>query len=122
MEVAQEILDSLGIGSVEEMDVNQRHEIESPRSGLMDLTIEKVGENRLSVAHYYTQRGDLMSDPEIVFRIDGGVWIPVRFTQHLRVHKHDPEGLELDSFQEQWNENLRDQGFVDAAHSRRRDH
>ena len=28
---------------------------------------EQVGENQLSIAHYYEQNGDLMADPEIVF-------------------------------------------------------
>jgi len=113
MDAAKRILERLGYESVEEMAVNESHTIEV--DGYEDLTIEKVGPNRLSVAHHYIQRGDLMCDPEIVFHIDNGVWTPVRFTQHPHVHQHDPNGLELDGFVNQWSENLRHQGFVEAA-------
>lgn len=114
MDAAKTILDRLGIESIEEMTVNESHTIEV--EGYEDLTIEKVGPHRLSVAHHYVQRGDLMCDPEIVFHIDGGVWTPVRFTQHPRIHRHDEDGLpDVESFCETWSENLRRQGFVEAA-------
>jgi hypothetical protein len=36
-----------------------------------------------SVAHYYTQNGDLMSDPRMEFlRSGGGDWYPTYFEQH----------------------------------------
>lgn len=41
-----------------------------PRSGFEPLTIEWVGDNVLSMAHTYTQNGDLMDDPEIRLLID----------------------------------------------------
>ena len=113
MEAAKDILERLGIDLVEEMTVNEGYTIEV--EGYEDLTIEKIGSNRLSVAHYYVQRGDLMCDPEIVFRIEESGWIPVRYTQHPRIHKHNPEGIEVEAFIMQWSENLREQGFVDAA-------
>lgn len=113
MEAAKDILDRFGIESIEDMAVNESHTIEV--ESYEDLTIEKVGSNLIGVAHHYVQRGDLMCDPEIVFRVDDGVWTPVRFTQHPNVHQHDPEGIELDGFVEQWSENLHRQGFVEAA-------
>jgi hypothetical protein len=113
MDAAKDILDQLGIDTIEEMEVNENHTIEV--EGFEDLTIEKIGPNRISVAHHYVQRGDLMCDPEIVFHIDDGVWTPVRYTQHPHTHQHDSDGLDLDGFVEQWSENLRRQGFVDAA-------
>lgn len=85
-----------------------------------DLVIEKVGPQRVSVAHYYTQNGDLMSDPEIVFITpaadeDDG-WTPVRYTQHPHIHVHNSNGLtDLNSFIKRWCGNLREQGFVTAA-------
>jgi hypothetical protein len=116
MDAAREILNRLGIESVEEMAVNESHTIEV--EGFEDLTIEKVGSNRLSVAHHYIQRGDLMSNPEVVFHIDGGVWTPVRYTQHPHVHQHDEDGLPgVEAFCETWSENLRRQGFVEEADS-----
>jgi len=113
MEAARAILASLGIESIDEMNVNENYTVEV--HGYEDLTIEKISPDRLSVAHHYVQRGDLMCDPEIVFHIDNGVWTPVRFTQHPHVHRHDPTGLELGGFVTQWSENLREQGFLDAA-------
>ena len=43
----------------------QRFRVKS--SGFMDLVVETIGRNCVSVAHYYTQNGDLIQDPEIVF-------------------------------------------------------
>jgi hypothetical protein len=113
MDAAKTILEHLGIESVEEMAVNESYTIEV--EGYEDLTIEKLGPERISVAHHYVQRGDLMCDPEVVFHIDNGVWTPVRYTQHPHVHQHDPDGLMLDEFLEQWNDNLCRQGFVDTT-------
>lgn len=113
MDAVQDILLQLDIQSIEEIDVNHRVTIEV--DGFEDLTIEKIGPNRVSVAHHYLQRGDLMCDPEIVFKVEDGDWTPVRYTHHPHTHRHDSEGLDLDGFVERWSENLRNQGFVDAA-------
>lgn len=95
------------------MAVNESVSIEV--HGHEELIIEKVGPNRVSVAHYYVQRGDLMSDPEIVFRIDNGIWLPIRYTQHPDVHQYVPNGLTLTEFVNRWSRNLQRQGFVEAA-------
>lgn len=113
MKAAKDILTSLGIESVDEMAVNESYTVEVP--GYEDLTVEKIGPNRLSVAHHYVQRGDLMSDPEIVFHIDNGEWQPVRYTQHPEIHQYDPAGIDVENFVKQWSANLRKQGFVTAA-------
>lgn len=113
MDVIREILDRIGISSIEAMELNQRYTIIVP--GFEDLTIEKVGSTRVSVAHHYLQRGDLMCDPEIVFMVEDTDWTPVRYTQHPRIHQYDREGLELDAFIRKWSQNLRRQGFVEAA-------
>jgi uncharacterized protein YqiB (DUF1249 family) len=39
-------------------------------SGFMDLVIEKLYENRISLSHYYEQNGDLMSDPDMELIVD----------------------------------------------------
>lgn len=36
----------------------------------MPLVIEKIGENRISMTHYYKQNGDLMADPDMEFELD----------------------------------------------------
>ena len=113
MDAVKDILERLGIKSVEGMAVNESYTIQV--GGYEDLTIEKIGPDRLSVAHHYIQRGDLMYDPEIVFRVDEDEWMPVRYTQHPRIHLHNPEGIEAEEFVTKWGENLRKQGFVEAA-------
>jgi len=113
MEVVEEILASVGVEDVEEMAVNENYTIEV--DGYEDLTIEKIAENQVSVAHHYVQRGDLMCDPEIVFRVEDGDWTPVEYTQHPHTHQHDSTGLDITDFVDRWSKNLRMQGFVAAA-------
>ena len=38
--------------------------------GFMDLVIEKIWDNRISLSHYYEQIGDLMSDPDMEIIVD----------------------------------------------------
>jgi hypothetical protein len=82
--------------------------------GFMDLTIEKVAENRLSVVHYWKRRGDLMRDPEVVFNTKDS-WMPVRYRQDPQFAQVDEDGLEIQDFLTTWSQNLQAQGFVDAA-------
>jgi hypothetical protein len=98
------------------MDTGDHIEIDLEEDAQMPLVIEKIAADRLSVAHYYAQMGDLMSDPEIVFHIDNGVWTPVRYTQHPHVHQHDETGLpDVAAFAEDWSQNLERQGYVKQA-------
>jgi len=49
--------------------------------GFMDLVIENAGLNKISVAHYYEQNGDLCQDPEICFLVGcDGRWYPYEWT------------------------------------------
>ncbi|QLG30011.1 hypothetical protein HUG10_20610 (plasmid) [Halorarum halophilum] len=114
MKAVKEILQAHGYDSADEMEIGDRVTVDG--GALMDLTVEKIGEDRLSVAHYFTQLGDLMSDPEIVFDLADGVWRPIRYTQHPHVHEYNTDGLpSVGDFAEQWSENLRSQGFVERA-------
>jgi len=113
MNAAKAILEQLGVDSIAEMGVNENYTVKV--DGYESLTIEKIGDNRISVGQYYTSRGDLMSDPEVVFVVDDSEWRPVRFTQHPLAHEHDESGLDLSEFLSTWNKNLRNQGFIDAA-------
>jgi len=113
MESITGILDALGVESPEELEPGEGYTIEA--DGFMDLTIEKIAENRLSVAHYFKQRGDLMRDPEIVFDISDGEWTPIEFRTDPHTHDFDETGLEIDEFLDMWNRNLRNQGFIDNA-------
>lgn len=115
MEAAKQILAISGFENPLQMEFEDCIRIEV--NGHMPLVIEKVAENRISVAHYYTQRGDLMSDPEIVFEIDGDEWIPIRYTQHPLAEEYNKNGLDKlrNGFISQWSQNLEKQGYVKAA-------
>jgi hypothetical protein len=114
MDAVKEIIQGHGYDSGHDMDVGDHIKVEV--DGYMPLTIEKIEDSKLSVAHYYTQRGDLMSDPEIVFRIDGDEWTPVRYTQHPRHHQYNENGLpSVDAFVNTWDRKLKQQGFPDHA-------
>lgn len=39
----------------------------SNTQGFMAVVVEQIADDKISVAHYYEQNGDLMADPEVVF-------------------------------------------------------
>jgi len=119
MKTVRSILDTQDIHGLGDMDVNEAYTVEN--EPYMDFSIEKVGDERLMAAHFYTQRGDLMSDPQVVFQVDqyDEEWLPVRYRQDgiPNVYQHDEEGLDADTrhFLRDWDERLLEQGFVEAA-------
>jgi hypothetical protein len=115
MDTVRHILRLAGFDGVEAMEVNDPLTLSV--SEVMDLTVEKVGKNRLSVAHYWERRGDLMRDPEIVFAVENG-WTPIRYRQDPRFALADENGLDIEDFVSQWDNNLRRQGFIAAARDR----
>lgn len=99
----------------------------------MPLVIEWVGKGPyetelVSVAHYYTQNGDLMRDPEIVFIVSKlGYWTPMSFQQdNLGLYQEAVtirEGSffmnsklirDLKQFAKMWDRNLSEQGYFVA--------
>jgi hypothetical protein len=107
------------------------------------LCIEHVGPSlvdglvSLSVAHYFEQNGDLMSDPEMTFDVNpgddkqfgwlSGTWRPSSITQSpLGVYREAvfldggrvmirPRLIaELKEFARMWNRNIGDQGYLEA--------
>jgi hypothetical protein len=117
MNAIQDIINALG-HTVTELDVNESFTFEVP--GLEDLTIEKISQEptKLSVSQTYTQRGDLMRDPEVVFRIEDETWVPIEFRQDPQFYEYDENGLNIEGFLEQWGSNLRKQGFPQKAADR----
>ncbi len=79
----------------------------------MRLVVEVVAPGEVSVAHYYSQEGDAMRDPEIVFN---GRWLPVEITQDpVGIYRRADKGYYLRGVQElarMWATNIRQQGFV----------
>ncbi len=122
MKSVLEILEAHGISDPHDMRVGDHIEIKPDTGAQMPLVIEKIREDehgtRLSVAHYYTQMGDLMADPEIVFDVDhADKWVPVRYVQHPHIEQYDPHGLgkSVTDFVKRWDKNLRKQGYIRAA-------
>jgi len=115
METIKEILEILGYSEITDLGINDSVTINA--EGVEELTIERVGDTKISVAHYYTQNGDLMRDPEIVFDVDANRgWMAVEYTHDPFTYDSNENGLpEAQRFSIQWNKNLRKQGFVGEA-------
>lgn len=87
----------------------------------LPLVIERHG-NKVSVAHYFTQNGDAMRDPELNFQLPG--WTPTSITQDPLGHyacvddlmdsprRRDKLVSDLTSFAGMWARNLVAQGFT----------
>lgn len=87
-------------------------DIESDSNAVMDLSIERHG-NEVIVCQYYHQRGDLMRDPEVRFRIEDGEWQPISYRiDALNAYEYSTEGLDIDDTLEMWARNLQSQGFT----------
>lgn len=90
------------------------------QDGYDDLVLEKIGEDEYSIAHYYTQNGDRMRDPEITFILDeAGRSINIlSYTQdnmgiYYTTDERTEEQIEdLRQFFDQWLTNIRNQGFT----------
>ncbi len=103
--------------------------------GYMPLHIEVIGRGPgggvlLAVAHTYVQNSDVMRDPEVVTEVTSGDpdWLPISFRQDNLGILHEAvvsegsvllfhHGLvaDLRQFMAFWDQNLRQQGFIDAA-------
>lgn len=111
----------------------------------LPLTLEIIGEGMLrakgyavtctiAISHTYTQNGDLMRDPEVTldYSEEHKFFIPLNYTQdsmgrYVEAIYHDPSGelcqrtgehRSLSSFMSTWQQNLKDQGFLEVAKNR----
>ena len=89
------------------------------------LCIEKIGVNRISVAHYFEQNGDLIADPDVELHYPS--WVPTGITQAFfgyrtkfierdgqtfidtRFHK------DVSSFLTLWARNIKAQGWAEGG-------
>lgn len=103
--------------------------------GYMPLSIEVVGKGSrggplVSIMHHYEQNGDLMRDPDLVVELIPPVnwWLPVSFRQdNLGIYQeavvlnggrlitHSRLVDSIKSFMSEWDRNIGEQGFVEAA-------
>jgi hypothetical protein len=98
--------------------------------GFDRLMIEGVGENLVSVAHYFEQKGKLIADPKIVFFTGASGWVPIEITQALGGHRicavlssngqevalvNSLDQMSLALFAEDWAHNIEIQGWLEDA-------
>lgn len=107
------------------------------QDGFDDLVLETIGENEYSIAHYYTQNGDRMRDPEITFMLDDTQHCiyALSYTQdnigiYYETGDRTEEQMEdLMGFFDQWMANIKEQGFTlykaygeDAEYTKEEEH
>jgi len=92
--------------------------------GFMDLVIEKLYKNRISLSHYYEQNGDLMSDPDMELIVDhkNKTLTAATFQQdNMAIYHEAYRGEELvnpdleddlNNFLEDWLSNISRQGHL----------
>lgn len=92
--------------------------------GFMPLTMEQIGKNRIAIAHYYVQNGDMMADPDMEFIVDSdaGTLEASAYQQdnmeiYQNVYPEDGKYFpklqkELNSFANQWFKNIQSQGYA----------
>lgn len=117
-------------------ELNNTQHIHLDNDGYEPLVFEGLyyadykGRPVISIAHYYTQNGDLMCDPEITFSVDletETIWPQTYQMDALGVYQeafkrqtdgkmtYSPRLLrELDDFLWQWLKNIKDQGFYEV--------
>lgn len=92
------------------------------------LSIENIGFNCVSVAHYFESAGDLVADPDVVFFIGGdGYWVPLSFQNFMGYKEsaaiahdeiewcNDDDQHDLAAFCEIWGQNIIDQRWLDQG-------
>lgn len=107
------------------------------QDGFDDLVLETIGENEYSIAHYYTQNGDRMRDPEITFMVDDTEHsiYALSYTQdNMGIYyetgdRTEEQIEELMGFFNQWLTNIKQQGFTlyqahgeDAEYTKEEEH
>lgn len=108
-------------GGLEKFMSNQNGYLKLKSSGYMDLTIERLGMNQLSLTHYYLQNGDLVPDPdmqiEISFKEHSANVVTFQNSLIFQTVYLSGGGInlelqrELNSFLHGWLKNLKVQGF-----------
>lgn len=102
------------------------------QNGYMPLVIEKIGQYRVSVAHYFRQNGDSIADPDVVFFTGYSEWVPIEIQQVMGFHRYAelavdegsierfaPRGqADLALFTNQWARNLKQQGWLEHGVNR----
>lgn len=77
------------------VEVGRSRKLDSAPGTYMAVVVERLSENTFSIAHYFEQNGDLVSDPDMEFwRSASGEWFPMNIT-HGAIGRYY-RGLELE--------------------------
>lgn len=112
-------------GDIEHSNYLKLHELVAPlltgdalymkfiASGMMDLNIEIIGENRIAMAHNYEMNGDLMADPdiELIFDNESQILVPQTYQQdnlqyYTTIEQNPSLKDELSNFMKEWLSNI----------------
>lgn len=119
----QKVLDRL----FADLAVGSAKVVDNAPGAFMALHVDRLAENRFSLAHYFTQNGDRVSDPDMeLWRGPDGLLYPVALQQSTGFYTRaiefgqdgKPSGVrpranaELVSFATMWVRNLRHQQGV----------
>lgn len=102
--------------------------------GYMPLNIETIGPATIAISHSYIQEGDVMRDPEMVFRVVCDGWLAINYRQDNLGLDQDAVVMNEDgeitgfrprlqasqaSFAGTWARNLKEQGWLTASCTRK---
>jgi hypothetical protein len=139
MKTIEKIVEAAGV--LEEFQTNPEFHLRLEQPGYMPLVIEAyngsytgIGKRNISVAHYYTQNGDLIADPDILMDEAG---LPIEIQQpalmimgfgetggYARIRWINEKGermwkpklfKDVKGFMTHWSANLKEQGWVQVA-------
>ena len=110
------------------LDVGEAKKIDNTNGTFMAVHVDCIGDNQYAVAHYFTQNGDAMADPDMTFYKDSADnFYPMSITQAAMgiyrevaafgpggtIEKYAPRGYaELRSFATSWMRNIKSQQGV----------
>lgn len=104
MDSAKAMLRRSGVESIEAMEPNERYWVSIESDD--DLVFEKVGPASLSISHRSVRDGEEILETEIVFRIEGDTWIPIKYVRAPAVHRYDATGLDVRAHLRRWRGRL----------------
>lgn len=93
---------------------------EVKREGYMPLHVERLPGNKLALSYVFTQNGDLMRDPEVVFLITEQGQLVAQTIEHPPMHLMGRDLIgplpikPSDPFLKMWADNLKAHGFLTA--------
>lgn len=86
---AQRIIAAL----IDGLRVGEHRQLGEYGRGVMPVVVENLGAGRYSIAHYFRQNGDLVADPEMVFKSAADGFYPVEWQDTMGYQTVETHGL-----------------------------